>query len=93
MTITQELDAATAATYTDQLRDSLAQAGVNLSPVTNHDGNGYLRFDAIQIYDDKVTLLWLGRPVYMVRRGAGYEQDLAHVRGEVPLNFVGLEGR
>lgn len=45
-------------------------------------GQPALRFDALDIAEDLVTFLWLGKPVFMVKRD---QQQLVHLWGELPL--------
>lgn len=72
------------AMYSDQLRQTMEQCGLPVSPVVQRDQKPYLRYDAIEITDTAVIFLWLGKPVYMVRRSEGH---LAHMTGEMALEL------
>lgn len=68
--------------YSDQLRAAMTQCGLSINPVVKHAGQPALRFDALDIDEDLVTFLWLGKPVYMARRDG---HQLVHLWGELPL--------
>jgi hypothetical protein len=71
-------------TYGDRLYAAMRECGQPTSPVVNQEGKAQLRFDAMEIDEEKVTFLWLGKPVYMARRN---QDHLIHVRGETALNI------
>lgn len=68
--------------YSEQLRVAMRQCGLSTNPVISHAGQPALRFDALDITEDLVTFLWLGKPVFMVKRD---QQQLVHLWGELPL--------
>jgi hypothetical protein len=68
--------------YSDQLRETMRQCGLSVNPVVERAGQAALKFDAIDITDDRLTFLWLGKPVYMVKRN---QEQLVHMWGELPL--------
>jgi hypothetical protein len=77
----------TVTNYGDQLRDAMVECGQPTTPITLRGGLPALRFDALDVDDDKVTFLWLGKPVYMARRNQGH---LIHVRGDTALTPYSL---
>lgn len=70
--------------YSDRLRQVMLTNGLPVSPVTKRGGEAALRFDSIDITEDKVVFLWLGKPVMMARRNMGHPTP---VRGETALNL------
>jgi hypothetical protein len=69
--------------YSDQLCAAMRQCGLSVNPVINRAGQPALRFDALEIAENLVTFLWLGKPVFMVKRDT---QQLVHLWGEIPLS-------
>ena len=65
--------------YSDQLRQAMADCGQPVSAIISRAGEPLLRFDAMDFTEDTVSFLWLGKPVFMARKSEGH---LVHVRGE-----------
>lgn len=70
--------------YSDRLRAAMLSNGLPVSPITTRGGEAALRFDSVDISEDKVVFLWLGKPVFMARRNEGHPTP---VRGETVLNL------
>jgi hypothetical protein len=70
--------------YCDQLRQTMKECGLAVSPVVQRENKPCLRFDALDITEQGVTFLWLGKPVFMVKRN---QDNLVHVMGEMVLEM------
>jgi hypothetical protein len=70
--------------YGEFIRATMLDNGLPVSPLTRHGDHSALRFDSVEVLEDRVTFLWLGKPVSMVRRHQGAPTP---VRGEMSLNL------
>lgn len=71
-------------TYGDVLRTAMLDNGLPVSPIQVQGDRTALRFDSVDVSEDRLTFLWLGKPVYMVRRHAGMPSP---VRGETAITI------